>query len=294
VPFAGNIIPASRINPSSLKLADAWPLPNNEGDVARSYVQNFNNPLDKDQGNLRIDQHLSDKDHLMGRYSQTRSDDSNPSISYNGQTLTNKHKSGVYWMQNDAPRADGGTGWPGLRLCGDALGTEDGFAMAPYIRESRRIRARKTIVEQEVSAACRERAEPYADSVGVGYYRIDLHPSTGGDNYLDVPALPFRIPLGALVPVRLRNLLPAAKNIGTTHITNGCYRLHPVEWNIGEVAGLLAAWCAARGVEPQQVADRFGEFQAMLVRQGIEPAWPEERWWGFTAHAPWHSLRSRM
>ncbi|MGG2474547.1 FAD-dependent oxidoreductase, partial [Rhizobium sp. BR5] len=33
------------------------------------------------------------------------------------------------------------------------------------------------------------------------------------------------------------------KNIGTTHITNGCYRLHPVEWNIGEVAGMLAAYC---------------------------------------------------
>ena len=26
-----------------------------------------------------------------------------------------------------------------------------------------------------------------------------------------------------------------------THITNGCYRLHPVEWNIGEAAGALAA-----------------------------------------------------
>ena len=25
--------------------------------------------------------------------------------------------------------------------------------------------------------------------------------------------------------------------------TNGCYRLHPVEWNIGEAAGQLAAFC---------------------------------------------------
>jgi hypothetical protein len=181
-----------------------------------------------------------------------------------------------YWLQHDAPRPDDGTGWPGLRLCGDAVGTGDGFAMAPYIRESRRICARQTIVEEDVSAACRERAEPYPDSVGIGYYRIDLHPSTGGDNYIDVPALPFRIPLGALVPQRLRNLLPASKNIGTTHITNGCYRLHPVEWNIGEVAGLLAAWCSSRGVEPQQVAGDFADFQAMLVSQGIELAWPAD------------------
>jgi hypothetical protein len=181
-----------------------------------------------------------------------------------------------YWLQNDAPRPDGGVGWPGLKLCGDALGTTDGFAMAPYIRESRRIRARRTIVEQDVSAACRTTAEPYTDSVGIGYYRIDLHPSTGGDNYLDVPALPFRIPLGALLPVRVRNLLPAAKNIGTTHITNGCYRLHPVEWNIGEVAGLLVAWCQSHRIEPAQVAEGCADFQAMLAGEGVELAWPED------------------
>ncbi len=61
------------------------------------------------------------------------------------------------------------------------------------------------------------------------------------------PARPFQIPLGALIPVRIENLLPAAKNIGTTHITNGCYRLHPVEWNVGEVAGELAAHCLDLG-----------------------------------------------
>jgi hypothetical protein len=181
-----------------------------------------------------------------------------------------------YWLQHEAPRADGGVGWPGLRLCRDVLGTQDGFAMAPYIRESRRIRGLKTIVEQEVSAACRTQAEEYADSVGIGYYRIDLHPSTGGDNYLDVPALPFRIPLGALVPVRLRNLLPAAKNIATTHITNGCYRLHPVEWNIGEAAGMLAAWCASRDQVPAAVAGNFSDFQDLLQREGIELAWPAD------------------
>ena len=53
-------------------------------------------------------------------------------------------------------------------------------------------------------------------------------------------ALAASAPLGALIPVRAENLLPANKNIGTTHITNGCYRLHPVEWSIGEAVGALA------------------------------------------------------
>lgn len=190
-------------------------------------------------------------------------------------------RAALYWMQTEAPRPDGGRGWPGLRLRGDVAGTEDGLAMAPYIREARRLRAECTIVEQDVSAALRpgeKLGERYEDSVGVGCYRIDLHPSVGGDNYLDVASLPFRIPLGALVPVRLENLLPAAKNIGTTHITNGCYRLHPVEWNIGESAGALAAFCLRHGLSPRGVrrdGDRRRAYQEELRLRGVELAWPE-------------------
>lgn len=187
----------------------------------------------------------------------------------------------VHWLQTEAPRPDGGTGWPGLRLRGDLLGTADGLAMAPYIRESRRIRAAKTILEQEVSQDCRpgERlAERYEDTVGLGYYRIDLHPTSGGDNYVDVASLPFRIPLGALIPVRMENLLPAAKNIGTTHITNGCYRLHPVEWNIGEAAGALAAHALDTGRSPRAIHSNpewTRDFQHALETRGVELRWPE-------------------
>ena len=109
-------------------------------------------------------------------------------------------------------------------------------------------------------------------------YRIDLHPSTGGDNYIDVPSCPFEIPLGALLPQRVGNLLPASKNIGTTHITNGCYRLHPVEWNIGEATGLLAAHCLEQGLRPHQVQSddtRLEAFQSRLEGQGVEIRWPE-------------------
>ena len=187
----------------------------------------------------------------------------------------------VHWLQTEAPRSDGGVGWPGLRLRGDLLGTTDGLAMAPYIRESRRIRAIKTVVERDVSATFRPGetlAERYPDSVGIGYYRIDLHPSTGGDNYIDVPSLPFRIPLVALIPVRFENVLPAAKNIGTTHLTNGCYRLHPVEWNIGEAAGALCVHCLESGEAPRTVhasPERLAALQERLKARGVELTWPE-------------------
>lgn len=185
----------------------------------------------------------------------------------------------LYWMQTEAPRADGGTGFPGLRTRGDMLGTDDGLAKMPYIRESRRVRALYTVTEQDISFDVRggHGAVSYPDSVGIGSYRIDLHPSTGGDGYIDIPNCPFEIPLRALVPQRTVNLLPAAKNIGSTHITNGCFRLHPVEWNIGEVVGTLAAFCVAEGHTPAQVAvdlSIFADFERLLQGADVETRWP--------------------
>ena len=169
----------------------------------------------------------------------------------------------LHWLQAEQ-------GLPGLRLRGDVTGTPDGLAKALYVRESRRIRAEHTIVEHELG-----RRHP--DSVGIGSYRIDLHPRTGGEGYLDIDAPPFEIPLGALVPIRMDNLLPGAKNLGTTHITNGCHRLHPVEWNVGEAAGALAAFCAAHRRRPREVRARPAlrdAFRAVLARDGVELSWP--------------------
>jgi hypothetical protein len=186
----------------------------------------------------------------------------------------------LYWMQTEAPRPEGGYGYAGLRLRPDVAGTSDGLAKHVYIRESRRLRAEFTVREQHVGVAARagvRGAERFADSVGIGSYRIDLHPSTAGRNYVDISSWPFQVPLGALIPVRVENLLPACKNPGTTHITNGCYRLHPVEWNLGEAAGALAAHCLARGLPPRQVRNtpgRLADFQALLQGLGVELAWP--------------------
>ncbi|MBA3692267.1 MAG: FAD-dependent oxidoreductase, partial [Acidobacteria bacterium] len=164
----------------------------------------------------------------------------------------------------------------------DITGTKDGLAKMPYIRESRRIKAEFTICEQHVSKACRPNqiyAEKFDDSVGIGFYRIDLHPTVGGHNYLDVEALPFQIPLGALIPRTVENLLSACKNIGTTHITNGCYRLHPVEWNIGEAAGALAAFCLQNGLTTREVRNdqkHLTAFQDLLEKRGVELEWRKD------------------
>lgn len=188
----------------------------------------------------------------------------------------------LFWLQTEAPRPDGGAGYSGLYLNPDITGTDDGLAKAPYIREARRIEAQFIVLEQHVATACNpglDRAPALVDRVGIGCYRIDLHPSTSGASYVNVAALPFQIPLKSLVPVRVKNLIPACKNLGVSHIANGCYRLHPVEWNIGESAGLLAAYSIRSDLEIQQITgtrDQIAEFQSLLIDEGIEIEWPHD------------------
>jgi FAD dependent oxidoreductase len=185
----------------------------------------------------------------------------------------------LYWLQTDAPRHDDKAGaYSGLYMTGESTGTKDGFAKYPYIRESRRIKAQFTVKEQDLAAytnADKDRAKSYPDSVGIGSYRIDLHPSTNGRNMIDTSTLPFEIPAGCMIPVRMKNLIPACKNIGVTHVTNGCYRLHPVEWNIGESAAAMACLMLQFDIDVQGIPDHMSELQILLNDQGVEVQWPQ-------------------
>jgi len=194
----------------------------------------------------------------------------------------------LYWLQTEAPNPETGkSGFLGLRPRGDVFGTHDGLAQYPYIRESRRIRAEFTVLEQHFRndlSGQENGPVKYDDSVGVGGYRIDIHkPAKKGAKGSMTAAnhgkhWTQQIPLGALVPVRVENVLPACKNLGVTSVTNGAFRLHPVEWNIGEAAGALAAHCLNNGISPRQVRNstsRLRDFQHSLLRQGFELDWPK-------------------
>lgn len=188
----------------------------------------------------------------------------------------------LHWIQTEAPRADGGQGYPEIQPRGDVVGTLDGLAKEVYVRESRRTRALFTVTEAHIGREMRGEGAGSAifdDAVGIGFYRIDLHPSTSGRNYIDIDCFPFQIPLGALIPRDAENLIAANKNIGTTHITNGAYRLHPVEWSIGEAGGALVAQCLSAGLTPHAVhasPERTADLQRLLSeRLGVSLAWSD-------------------
>lgn len=185
----------------------------------------------------------------------------------------------LYWMQSEMPRDDGsGLGYPELRLVPEIMGTHDGLSMAPYIRESRRTTGLRRIVAEDVlvSAQPQARARPFADSVGVGWYFMDLHPAPGNPKSMFAPTRPFQIPLGALIPPDCDNLVMGCKNIATTHLSNGSYRLHPVEWNIGMAAGACVAHALQHHCRPADVAGKespLRQLQSALLAAGQPLAW---------------------
>ncbi|MCW5824631.1 MAG: FAD-dependent oxidoreductase [Cyanobacteria bacterium TGS_CYA1] len=160
----------------------------------------------------------------------------------------------LYWLQTEAPHDDGvGRGFPQFMLCKDLLGSKDGLSLYPYIRESRRIKALTTIKESDIGAQYFKgtRSRHFKDSVGIGLYPIDIH---GRQEPGAAQATkPFQIPYGSLVPHDGDNILAACKNIGTTHITNGAYRLHPIEWSIGTACGAAARLSLRQELRPWQI-----------------------------------------
>jgi len=74
VPFAGNVIPATRINPTSKALLDLWPAPNSAGIVTPSGTVNNFNTVSRTGGNqdqvvVRIDQDVTLRQRLLFRFS---------------------------------------------------------------------------------------------------------------------------------------------------------------------------------------------------------------------------------
>jgi len=185
----------------------------------------------------------------------------------------------LYYLQTEVPRDDGnGYGYPELRLMPDVMGTPDGLSMAPYIRESRRTHGLVRITADDILASAnpQARARHWHDSIGIGWYPMDLHPAVGNEKSLYEPTRPFQIPLGALIPPDCDNLVCANKNIATTHLSNGAYRLHPVEWSIGTGAGMAVTVAMEHGVTlPSLHADttKLAEVQIRLLRAGNAVAW---------------------
>ncbi len=160
------------------------------------------------------------------------------------------------------------------------MGTRRRPDQAPYIREVAPDSGRCGALWSRTSPSPRIRARaPGCTRIRSGWAGTlsIIHACVGNPTAgTYAPTRPFQIPLGALIPQRVKNVIAACKNIGTTHLTNGAYRLHPVEWNIGESAGMLAVFCCEESRTPREVWDDIKlvrRLQMRLLRRGMPLAW---------------------
>lgn len=123
----------------------------------------------------------------------------------------------------------------------------------------------------------RTRSTIFPDSVGIGHYAIDFHPcmtkrppelpgntEREGERQGAGEAYPFQIPLRAMIPQKIDNLLVAGKSIATSHIASAAYRVHSFEWSVGAAAGTTAAFSLERAIAPYQLVDDLPRREPLL------------------------------
>jgi FAD dependent oxidoreductase len=132
------------------------------------------------------------------------------------------------------------------------------------------------------------RAHLYPDSVGIGHYSIDFHPcmqtsppeqagnqERPGERQGASTAYPFQIPLRAMIPQQINNLLVTGKSMAMSHIAAAAYRVQAIEWSGGAAAGGAAAFALETGIAPYQLVENLPHqspalerLQQRLVEQG--------------------------
>jgi len=134
------------------------------------------------------------------------------------------------------------------------------------VRETRRIMGEKMMVDEDV-----EQGRKHPDAVvHDAWFLIDIHNPTGGGQAEkhSQPCIPYDIPYGCLVPLKVDGLLTAGRCISGTHRAHATYRVMGVCIGIGEAAGVAAALCARKGVNPREL--HYSEVQRALMARGVD------------------------
>jgi FAD dependent oxidoreductase len=139
-----------------------------------------------------------------------------------------------------------------------------GFATQVGIRETRRVRGRVVVTENDLRAG-----RQFDDAIAIAAFPIDVHETRGTATRLERVGGPnhhYSIPLGSLIPVSLDNALVAGRGISATHVAFGALRIMPQAMATGQAAGTAAALAATRN---SPVGDLpFADIRDGLLKQG--------------------------
>jgi hypothetical protein len=123
----------------------------------------------------------------------------------------------------------------------------------------------------------RGRSRIYPDSVGIAQYAIDFHPCMAeypaekpgnierpGVRQAHGQAYPAQIPLRAMIPQKIDNLLVSSKSIATSYSAAAAYRVHSFEWSVGAAAAHTIDFSLRQGVLPYELVDDLPKQEPML------------------------------
>ena len=172
----------------------------------------------------------------------------------------------IYFIQNEL-------GYKNLGLADDEYPTEDLLPFLPYHREGRRIHGLVRFNLPHLATPYETNSPYYRTGVAVGDYPIDHHHYERDDApEIDFPAVPsFTIPLGALIPKNIKNLIVADKAISVSNIVNGSTRLQPVILQVGQAAGALAALSVKEEKSPSEVSVRSLQSEILKYKGYLLP-----------------------
>ncbi|CAF1396674.1 unnamed protein product [Rotaria sordida] len=152
-----------------------------------------------------------------------------------------------YWYREKAPAQ-----WANrtvLIRSSSLTGTCHYLAKLPYMRESRRSIGYQNFLMNITTIRGRARdlhGYIFDDRMCIGAHDADFHrmakciyPSYMKKYY---PILPYYIPLRAMTNRDIDNLIPIGKTMAQSFLVNSAVRLHPVEFSIGQAAGVIGTY----------------------------------------------------
>ena len=155
--------------------------------------------------------------------------------------------------------------WPEFRrfrllAIGEAVG----------VRESRRIRAERTLSELDVRGGLTTQRDD--DLCALADHALDTHGHASAHGELTGP---YGVPFRCLVPRGMRNLLVACRAAGFTAIAASSCRLTRTIMQLGQAAGTACALAEDNRSDPAEVSGP--RLRTALADHGVQLSWPPDQ-----------------
>jgi hypothetical protein len=149
----------------------------------------------------------------------------------------------------------------------------------PYLRESRRSIGYQNYLMNITTISGPGRnlhGYIFEDRLCIGCYNVDIHPMVKctypkymSESY---PLLPYYIPLRAMTNRDIDNLIVIGKTMAQSFLVNSATRLHPVEFSIGQAAGVVGSYAVQNNL--QSVAEMLSEEHLKRVQSMVKEFTP--------------------